>query len=168
MILNRRRFTPPHAVSLTGLRQGPGFVAAFTLTEAIATLGGLGFQYHAAKHTRIAREQIIGTRTAQLLLEDWKSTDGSKNYDPSTLGLGFSSKLESSVTESAGTAAYSITVDNVPMQISLQWTDRPGNPDYDDPETGDKLRELSVTVRFNESENIPPVVLTTYVRIYAS
>jgi len=156
---------------------------ALTLTEVvvamailvIAALGGLASQYYAARHSRIARVQIVGTRTAQLLLEDWKSTGGSEDdYDPVALGLGFSTltPFSSVAGDTTDTALYSITVDNVPMQISLQWIDRPGNDDYDDPETGAKLRELSVTVRFagaseqaDESENISPVVLTTYVKV---
>lgn len=159
----------------------PRFASAVSLTEAvvamailaIAALGGLGYQYYVARHSRIARAEIIGMRTAQLLLEDWKSIGGSKDYDPSTLGLGFSSALESSESVSEGAALYSITVDKIPMQISLQWIDRPGNPDYDDQIAKVTLRELSVTVSFtsasgqaDEWENVPPVILTTYVSIY--
>jgi len=165
----------------------PKFAAALTLTEvvvamailAIITLGGLSYQYHAARHSRIARAQIIGTRTAQLLLEDWKSTGGSEFYDPNSLELGFSSKLSSSMTACEGTALHSITVDNVPMEVTLYWIDRGEgcgeDPDYYDPETGTALRELSVTVRFvgafeqaDGSENILSVILTTYVRIDAT
>ncbi len=65
---------------------------------AIVALGAMGYQYYAALHARIARAQIIATRTAQLLLEDWKSTGdstggGLTTYDPYKLGLGFSAKL---------------------------------------------------------------------------
>ncbi len=161
----------------------PRFANAVSLTEvvvamtilAIATLGGVGYQYYAARHSRIARAEIIGTRTAQLLLEDWKSTGGSTSYNPSSLGLGFSSALSIPAYWSEGeevgaanplnNAVYAITVDNVPMQVMLQWEDV-------DSDTIAKvtLRELSVTVRFvgtsenaDESEYIPPVILTTYV-----
>ncbi len=173
----------------------PKFAAATTLAEtmvamailAIATLGGLGYQYHAARHGRIARAQIIGTRTAQLLLEDWKSTGGSQEFDPAGLKLGFSSGLvipsywSEGVGVGAGTplhnAVYAITVDKIPMLVMLQWRD----VDYDSI-VEITLRELSVVVRFignseqvdvsidpsNPSENILPIILTTYVRLDAS
>jgi Tfp pilus assembly protein PilV len=156
----------------------PRFASAVTLTETlvamvvlvIAALGGLASQYLAARHSQIARAQIIGTRTAQLLLEDWKSTGGSENYDPSTLGLGFSAvtAFSSAAGATTDTAVYSITVDNVPMQVSLQWIDRPNNPDYDDQAAKVTLRQISVTVSFDQAENIAPVILTTYVRIDTS
>ena len=158
----------------------PRFASAVTLIEtavamailAIATLGGLSYQYHAARHARIARAEMTGTRTAQLLLEDWKSELGKSTYDPSTLGLGFSAKLEGGVAADTGYAVYSITVDSIPMRITLKWTDRLADAYYTDPVTGVKLREISVTVTFaaasglaDEWGNIPPVILTTYVRI---
>jgi type II secretory pathway pseudopilin PulG len=158
----------------------PRFAGAVTLIETIvamtilviAALGGLGYQYHAARHARIARAEIIGTRTAQLLLEDWKSVDGLSTYDPSALGLNFSSKLEGSVGTDTGTAVYFITIDKIPMRVTLQWIDRPADTYYSDPITGVNLREISVTVRFMKASgeagkwgNIPPVILTTYVRI---
>lgn len=59
----------------------------------IASLGALGYQYYAAAQGRIAHAQTTSTRIAQLLLEDWKSTGGSEDYDPTALGLGFSSEV---------------------------------------------------------------------------
>lgn len=125
------------------------FAAAVTLVEvmvamavlAIAALGALGYQYHAALQARIAHAQTTSTRIAQLLLEDWKSTGGSENYDPTTLGLGFFSDV---IHLGQGTAlpdgVYSITVDNVPMLILLNWKD----VDYDsDAEV--TLRQITVT-----------------------
>lgn len=190
MVFNRSRFAAAqlrqkhHTSWLGHTEAGPlrrieaSWRRAVTLTEvaiaiailAIATLGGLGYQYLAAEHSRTARAQIIGIRTAQLLLEDWKSDGGSEFYDPNALGLGFSTltPFSSGAEATTDTAIYSITVDNIPMQISLRWKDRPGNPDYDDPATGGKLRELSVTVRFavgSTQEGAPPVFLNTYVKI---
>ena len=80
----------------------PKSVEAFTLIEtmvamvvlAIAALGALGYQYHAALQVRIAHAQTTGTRTAQLLLEDWKSTGGSEDYDPIALAMGFSNPFK--------------------------------------------------------------------------
>jgi type II secretory pathway pseudopilin PulG len=157
----------------------PRFAGAVTLTEtivamailAIATLGGFGYQYHAARQARIARAEMTGTRTAQLLLEDWKSVGGVSTYDPSTLELDFS-KISVTAGTDTGTALYSITVDSIPMRVTLQWIDRPADTYYTDPVTKIKLREISVTVTFaaasglaGEWVNIPPVILTTYVRI---
>jgi len=71
--------------------------AGFTLVEsmaamailAIAAVGALGYQYHAATQARLARAETLATQVCQLLLEDWKSTGGSLQYDPSQLELGF-------------------------------------------------------------------------------
>ena len=154
------------------------FAAAVTLVEvmvamsvlSIATLGALSYQYLAAKHARLARAQITGTRTAQLLLEDWKSTGGSGEYDPATLGLGFSTKLQvpSFWSEGEGvgigtplrTDVYYIIVDNVPMWILLRWRDI----DYDS--TAEvTLRQLGVIINCDQSYGVLPIVLSTYVRI---
>lgn len=162
----------------------PKFAAAVTLIEimvamvvlAIATLGALSYQYHAARHARIARAQIAATRAAQLLLEDWKSTGGSKEYNPTILAVGFSSPLPiptkwtsmSSLlwAEPLNRAVYPITVDEIPMLAVLRWKDVA----YDS--TAEvRLRQLDVTIRFgtvDQLENIPPVTLTTYARADAA
>jgi len=174
------------------------FATAVTLVEvmvamvvlAIASLGALGYQYHAATQARIAHAQTTSTRIAQLLLEDWKSTGGSENYDPIALGLGFSSNiiyLDQGVPLPNG--VYSITVDDVPMVIVLKWAD----VDYDS-EAEVTLRQITVTTVWrrnaekkvnwgtitaeevaNEHANSgygdalrPLATLTTYVRLDAS
>jgi len=152
----------------------------------IAALGVLSHQYHAAVHARIARAQITGMRTAQLLLEDWKSTGGSEDYDVATLGLGFSSRLSIPPQWSQGQgqglgsplhdSAHSVIVDDLPMLMVLRWQDV-----AHDTITEVKLRQLTVIVKlgeidahgdlvFSESylENIPPIILTTYARVDAS
>jgi len=71
-----------------------GFAAGITLAEAmvtmvslaVAAMGGLSYEYLAARHSRIAGAQTTATRTVQLLLEDWKSTGASTEYDPPTSG----------------------------------------------------------------------------------
>lgn len=167
------------------------FSSGLTLVEAmvamvllaIVVLGALGYQYYAALHARIARAQIVATRTAQLLLEDWKSTGGSTEYDPSTLGLGFSAKLAVpahwSNGEGGGAGAplhdgvYAITtVDNlVPMVVMLRWVDV-----AEDAQAQVKLRQLTVIVNFGTQAdlqagsavwpaNLEPIILTTYVRL---
>lgn len=129
---------------------------------AIAALGALSYQYHCAKHSRIAKLEMTATRTGQLLLEDWKSNGGSSSYDPTSLGLGFTHDPESDF--------YKIVVDDLPMYIRLMYTDI----DQDNT-AGVTLREISVVVRWclgfsdNEPEvNDPHLVLTTYVRLDAS
>ncbi len=145
----------------------------------IISMGALSYQYHAARHGRIAEAQITATRTAQLLLEDWKSTGGSRDYDPSGLELGFSEPLQIPSLWSEGqgigqgnplhNAVYSITVNGLPMQVMLKWMDV-----ETDIEAKVTLRELAVMVRFVKSggqnpasalENLSPIILTTYARI---
>jgi len=161
-----------------------GFKRGFTLVEtlittiivAIITLGALSSQYHAARHGRIAEAQIIATRTAQLLLEDWKSTGGSLDYDPTSLQLGFTGPLQIPSLWSQGqgvgqgsplhNAVYSIAVNGLPMQVMLIWVDVETDSD-----ARATLRELIVIVRFagngehSTLENLSPLILTTYVRI---
>lgn len=162
----------------------PKFATAVTLVEVmvamailtIAALGALSYQYHAAGHARIARAQSAATHVAQLLLEDWKGTGGSEKYDPGILALGFSSpqpipaKWPSvkalALAKPLNSAVYAISIDDLPMLVTLRWRDVA----YDST-AGVKLRQLGVAVRFgviNQLENIPPVVLTTYVRLDAS
>jgi len=56
---------------------------------AVAALGALSYQYHAAVQAQTADKQIAGTQIARLVMEDWKSTGGAADYDPASLGLGF-------------------------------------------------------------------------------
>jgi len=168
------------------VRQGLTLVEALIamVLLAIIVLGALGYQYYAALHARIARAQIAATRTAQLLLEDWKSTGGSIEYDPYELGLGFSTKLpipshwSDGVGGGLGTplhdGVYAVTVDDLPMLVMLRWQD----VGFD--QAGEAtLRQLAVIVNFGTSSslqadatgypgNIQPVIMTTYVRVDAS
>lgn len=171
MIVKQRKF----AAAITLIE-----VMAATAVLVIATTGTLSYQYHTARHVQIARAQVTATRTAQLLLEDWMSTGGSKNYNPATLGLGFSSALviPSHFSQAQGQglggplhdAVYAITVDDVPMLVMLTWKDV-----AHDAEADVTLRQLGVIVEFSEEtqttnrfENIKPVILTTYVRLDAA
>ena len=169
--IKRRKFAS--AVSLVEV-----LVASVVLS--VATIGAMSYEFHTSRDAKIARAQIAATRTGQLLLEDWMSTGGSTDYDPSALGLGFSGAvaIPSGFSDSSGlgsplnSAVYAITVDEMPMLAML--TRR--NVDTD-AATGAVLRQLGVIVEFgaleaDESvgrlEDIPPVVLTTYVRADAS
>jgi len=166
-------------------------VAAVTLIESmvamvilsVVAVGAMGYQYYAAIHAKIASGQIVATRTAQLLLEDWKSTGGSSEYDPHKLDLGFSEPLQvpaywsKDIGVGLGTplrsCVYGITVDRLPMLVMLNWLDV-----AEDADAEIKLRQISVTVRFgvpsegsdvdSRLANLAPIILTTYVRSDAS
>jgi len=152
---------------------------------SIAAVGALGYQYYAARQSSIAAARIAATRTAQLLLEDWKSTGGSTIYDPTTLKLGFISHgLPYDFTLSQWTAvgsalnnsSYAISIDGIPMTLVLFWQD----VDHDNT-AGITLRQLTVVVRGLYEENADrisnptsltvtsglaePVILTAYVRL---
>jgi hypothetical protein len=162
------------------------FAAAASLAEVmvsvvvvtIVALGGLSYQYHAARHARIARAQITATRTAQLLLEDWKSTGGSSEYDPAALGIGISFTGVSIGSydwdTTLGGGAYSMEIDGLPMVVMLGFRDVESD---DDAQV--KLRQLTVVIESGEistktgeftsaSGLVAPVVMTTYARADAS
>jgi len=52
------------------------------LAQSIIALGALSFQYYAATHSKIAAIHMTAARTGVLVIEDWKSTGGSVNYNP--------------------------------------------------------------------------------------
>lgn len=164
----------------------------FTLVEqmvaaavlAVATLGTLGYQYHAAAMGRIARGQIAAARAAHLLLVDWKSTGGSTEYDPANLGLGFSESgtVPAGFTTPAGLGTtlngtvYGITLDNLPMLALLKYLDVD-----EDAQAKTTLRQLAVIIRFAQVNpggglstpesrfaGLPPVTMVTYVRLDGS
>ena len=150
-----------------------------TVVVAVAALGGLSYEYLSAKHTKIAISQMTATRTARLLLEDWKSTGGSAEYNPSRLGLGFSGvslfpaslAIPAELDGMASGGAYSAKSDGLPMVIALRYKDVAIDLSADV-----KLRQLSILVSFGEAvhgqlvrssrwlETIPPITLTTFVR----
>jgi len=171
MTIKRRKFAS--AVSLVE-------VMVATVVLSIVTIGAMSYEYHTSRDATIARAQIAATRTGQLLLEDWMSTGGSTDYNPSALGLGFSdaSAIPSSFSDQSGlgvpqdNAVYAITVDEMPMLVMLTRKDV-----AQDTVTGAVLRQLGVVVEFgtlvagkdvDRLENIPPLILTTYVRADAS
>jgi len=137
---------------------------------AVAALGTLGYQYHAARHSHIAKVQITGARISQLLIEDWKSTGGSETYDPTFSGMGF---IELSIPGSfiegqdagtpVGNSVYNITVDDVPMQTMLSWMDIEV-----DASTGVTLRQLTVILKFRDDPEIDPIIVSSYIRVDAA
>jgi prepilin-type N-terminal cleavage/methylation domain-containing protein len=164
----------------------PKVSKAFSLIElmvavtiiAIAAVGGLEYQYYAVKHSRIAHTQITATRTAQLLLEDWKSVAGLTSYNPLTLQLGFANSAVPSgftmgqdIGSVLNNTVYTITVNNVPMVIMLGYSDV---ANYTVSGIVTTLRQLTVMVRWQQGQAIgsggntlcdSPVILTTYVII---
>lgn len=150
-------------------------VMVATVVLVVAALGALHCQYYAAGHGKIARAQVAAARTAQLLIEDWKSTGGSTEYDPSILGLGFSPlAIPAGFTTPEGLGAplneavYSITLDGTPMLAMLKYLDV-----NEDGQAAAALRQLAVVVRFaDDSESrlveMEPVTLATYVRLDGS
>jgi len=149
------------------LRKNSGFTLIETIIAAVClviiALGALSYQYHAAMHNHIARSQMIATRTAQLLLEDWKNNGGSAEYDPASLELGFIAADEKDW-------GYFVIVDNLPMYINLS-----GSEVVHDEEAGVTLRELIVRIAWKgdytqeaPDADDPYVMLTTYARVDAS
>lgn len=151
---------------------------------AVATLGALEYQYYATAMGRIASGQIAAGRIAHLLLVDWKSTGGSLEYDPATLGLGFAAgrAIPSGFTTPAGlgtalnSAVYGITLDDLPLLAMLKYQDVD-----QDTQADTTLRQLAVIVRFGQVDQgggmstpesrfagLAPVVLATYVRLDGS
>jgi hypothetical protein len=147
----------------------------------VATLGALQYEYYAAAQGRIATGQIAAARAAHLLLEDWKSTGGSTEYDPHGLGLGFSnaSAVPAGFTTPAGlgttlnNAVYGITLANLPMLTMLKYVDVDR-----DAQARTTLRQLAVVVRFAQIDpgggmsvpedrfaGLAPITLVTYVRL---
>ena len=129
----------------------------------IVALGTLTFQYQGVKHSRSAEAQIAAARVGQLLLEDWKSSGGDTDYDPNTLGLGFTF---------VSTYNYRITLDYqtfyVQMARQLATVTSGSNPDT---VAGVTLLQLSITVSWRRdytpgtiSSSDPTLTFTTYVR----
>jgi prepilin-type N-terminal cleavage/methylation domain-containing protein len=122
---------------------------------SIAATGALSYQWHAVRQARIAHAQITATRIGRLLLEDWKSTGGSTEYSPGSLGLGFSDPLKVPAHWSQGEGqglgtplhdgVFGITVDDVAMQVMLTWADV-----ETDTTAQMTLRQLNVSIKFVE------------------
>jgi len=163
---------------------------------AVAALGALSYQYHAAAQVRTADKQITGTQIARLVLEDWKSTGGAVAYDPACLGLGFVTVFpeENHVDHTGGhlgSKLYILKVDGKLVLTALSYRDIAR-----DDTSAMTLRELTVVAQagddftssdlsFDSGESfsslwaalssyaqqlsqVAPVQMTGYVRIDAS
>jgi prepilin-type N-terminal cleavage/methylation domain-containing protein len=148
--------------------------AGFTLIEVmiavaittIVALGTLSYQYYGVKHDRMATAQLAATRIGQLVLEDWKSTGGDPDYDPTTLGLGFTA------TGPGETGNCFIILDDQTFYIQLiSGTPSPNPPSNPDPVAGVTLSQIRVITKWRQDYARGPLVasdhtitLTTYVR----
>lgn len=156
----------------------------FSLTEmtatiaiiAIGAIGGLDYQYQSMKQSRIAQTQLTATNSAQMLIEDWKSTGGSTAYNPANLQMGYAAggvpagfAMGRPIGNVLNSNAYSVTINNVPMVIVLGYTDV-----ETDAVSGTILRQLNAMVRWRQGQAIgsggttlcdTPVILSTYVRL---
>jgi prepilin-type N-terminal cleavage/methylation domain-containing protein len=151
----------------------PRVSKAFTLIEVIIVigilcvmaLGSLSYQYYAAKHVQIARAQMVATRITQMILEDWKSTGGSPDYDPTAIGMGFTGTF-GTITPGGSSVTYNITQDSIPMSVTLS------SADVVEGSTTLPLRQITVTVRWRKDfgsgaigGSDPSLQYTTYVKI---
>jgi Tfp pilus assembly protein PilV len=125
---------------------------------AVAVLGVLNYQYHATRRTILAKDELTATRTALLLLEDWKSNGGTEHYDPSLLEMGI---LPTGVAD-----RYLVRVNDLPMYVTLQWQDV-----EEDTDAGVTLREICVQLKWRRDRSVgaleatdPDFAMTTYVR----
>jgi prepilin-type N-terminal cleavage/methylation domain-containing protein len=132
---------------------------AVSLTCVIA-LGTLGYQYLSVKHGRTTDAQLMASRIAQLLLEDWKGDSGEADYNPEYLQLGF----ESPNTGEFG--SYVIILGNIPFFVELNQSDV-----EHDTAAGITLRQIAVTVKWRNDfargairSKDPMLTFTTYVR----
>jgi len=126
----------------------------------VAALGTLCFEYLTVSQVRYARAQMAATRVGQLLIEDWKSTGGSPDYNPEDLEMGFALPSEPLAGD------YMTIIDGLPLFISMSQSDVAV-----DEVAGVTLRQISVIVRWNRDygmgtpdEDGPKVTLNTYVR----
>jgi len=128
------------------------------LVLGVVSVGSLHYHFYATQQIRTTRAEQTAMRTAQLLLEDWKSTGGDKNYNPEDLEMGFIS-FEKNL--------YTVTIDDLPMTVNLFWSDL-----GTDSVASVTLRRIQALVRWRSDysggaiQTADPIyVMTTYVRL---
>ena len=147
-------------------RKGRSKRSGLTLLELIiasailgfVSVGALGYQYHATRMAMRARAEITAARTARLVLDNWKRTGGDALFNPADLQMGF--------VRNPNTNTYTITVDNLPMTLSLNWQDI-----EQDLLAMVTLRQIEVIIQWrsnyqtgNIQDDDPIHVVSTYVR----
>jgi prepilin-type N-terminal cleavage/methylation domain-containing protein len=126
----------------------------------IAALGTLCYEYLCVNHVRFARSQLTATRVGQLLIEDWKSSGGSADYNPEDLHMGFA------LPTGLPAGNFVTTIDGLTLHIAMSHSDV-----ATDAVAGVTLREINVVVKWRKDlgtgavdNHDPGVNLTTYVR----
>jgi prepilin-type N-terminal cleavage/methylation domain-containing protein len=122
---------------------------------SISAVGGLSYQYHAARQMRVATVMLSGMRIGQMLLEDWKGTGAVDDYDPTKLGLGFAK-------DKIGND-YIVTVDGQKYYVWLEHNDI-----TTDDLSGVTLREIKCTIRWQASGMDKPLASTDPTSIFCT
>jgi prepilin-type N-terminal cleavage/methylation domain-containing protein len=127
------------------------------LILSIVSVSAMSYQYFATQTSRKADAQITATRTARLILDNWKKVGGDINFNLETLNMGFTKNVS---------GQYLIAVNALPMTVDLSWQD----VGYD-ATAGVTLRQIQVSVKWRsdyQNGNIrgtdPAYIMTTYVR----
>lgn len=132
----------------------------------VAAVGTLSYQYLARKQAKIAWAEMTATRTAQMVISDWKSTGGKPlngdiGYNPHDFDTDFVYQ---------NSTLWKVNVDKLTMYVTLTMND----VEYD-AVAGVYLRELEVVARWRTDfadgavdNDSPSIVLNTYIRADAS
>jgi prepilin-type N-terminal cleavage/methylation domain-containing protein len=128
------------------------------LILTIVSVGAVNYQYFGTRMAHRADAEITAARTARLILDNWKKKGGDENFNLVDLDMGF--------TRPVGKTYYLITVNQLPMTVTLAWNDVEV-----DANAGVGLRQLQITIQWRldygngEVGNTDPsYITTTYVR----
>jgi prepilin-type N-terminal cleavage/methylation domain-containing protein len=128
------------------------------LIISIVSVGAVNYQYFGTRMAHHADAQITAARTARLILDNWKKKGGDENFNLIDLNMGF--------TQPAKETYYLITVNQLPLTVTLAWQDVEIDAD-----AGVGLRQLEITIQwradYKEGQVIdtdPSYITTTYVR----
>lgn len=123
----------------------------------VLSSGALAFQYYATKMALRAKAEITATRTARLVLDNWKKTGGDSNFKPTSIDSGFTS---------VSVDKYSITINGIPMTVTISWQDI-----ETDTIARVTLRQIQVKMEWRSDyksgtirSNDPAYTMSTYVR----
>ena len=129
-----------------------------SLVLGIASVSAMAYHYHATRMSLRAKAEITAARTGRLILDNWKKTGGDDNFDLASLQMGFSKNVPRE--------DYAITVDDLPMVVTLNWQDVAS-----DPLAMVTLREIEAVIQWRSDfqrgavrASDPQYVISTYVR----
>jgi type II secretory pathway pseudopilin PulG len=141
-------------------------LTGFTLLELVIAIlilmvlsvGTIGYQYFAARMAMRANAEITVTRTARLVLDNWKKTGGDENFNLSSIDPEFDII--------SGSDKYQITINELPMTVAISCQDI----EYDNVAVV-TLRQIQATIQWRSDhrpgeirQNDPSYVMATYVR----